>query len=127
MNRSFCCVAVAAFGLAASACALSFDSTNLGVPVTMASSARTPAAGTPFRVTRHALYIAWGAFTAGAPNLEDVLAGQTGAGSGVADLRIKVRARWSDLLVTALTAGVFSPRSITFEGVVVGQPAPATP
>jgi hypothetical protein len=119
-------VAVAAFGLAASGCALSFDSAHLGVPVTMASPARTPATGTPFRVTRHPLFIAWGAFTAGAPRLEDVLAGQVGAGAGtgVADLRVKVRARWSDLLVTVLTAGLFSPRSVTFEGVVVGQPAP---
>jgi protein-S-isoprenylcysteine O-methyltransferase Ste14 len=126
VNRSSSCVAVAAFGLAASGCALSFDSAHLGVPVTMASPAQTPTTGTPFRVTRHPLFIAWGAFTAGAPRLEDVLAGQVGAGAGVADLRIKVRARWSDLLVTALTAGLFSPRSVTFEGVVVGQPAPTT-
>ena len=127
MNRSFSCVAVAAFGLAASGCAMSFDSAQLGVPVTMASAARTPATGTPFRVTRHPVFIAWGAFSAGTPQLEDVLAGQAGAGVGIADLRIKVRARWSDLLVTALTAGLFSPRSVTFEGVVVGQPAPTTP
>lgn len=126
VNRSLSCVAVAAFGLAASGCALSFDSAQLGVPVTLASPARTPATGTPFRVTRHPLFIFWGAFTAGAPKLEDVLAGQVGAGGSVADLRIKVRARWSDLLVTVLTAGVFSPRSVTLEGVVVGQPAPAT-
>jgi hypothetical protein len=119
-------VAAAAFGLAASGCALSFDSAHLGVPVTMASPARTPASGTPFRVTRHPLFVVWGAFTAGEPSLEDVLAGQLGVGASVADLRIRVRARWSDLLVTALTAGLFSPRSVTFEGVVMSPPAPAT-
>lgn len=127
VNRFRCCVAVAAFGLAASGCALTFDSAQLGVPVTMASPAQTPAAGVPFHVTRHPLFIAWGAFSTGTPSLEDVLAGQVGAGTGIADLRIKVRARWSDLLVTALTLGVFSPRSVTFEGVVVGQPAPTVP
>ena len=42
-----------------------------------------------------------------------------GTGARVADLRIKVRARWTDLLVTGLTGGLFSPRSVTFEGVVV--------
>jgi hypothetical protein len=57
----------------------------------------------------------------GAPRLEDVVAGQLGAGASVAQLRIKVRARWSDLLITALTAGLFSPRTVTFEGVVVQQ------
>ena len=126
VNRFHSCVAAAAFGLAASGCALSFDSAHLGVPVTMASPARTPANGTPFRVTRHPLFVVWGAFTAGEPRLEDVLAGQLGAGASVADLRIHVRARWSDLLVTALTAGLFSPRSVTFEGVVVSPSAPAT-
>lgn len=126
MNRFHSSVAAAAFGLAASGCALTFDSAHLGVPVTLASSARTPASGTPFRVTRHPLFVIWGAFTAGEPHLEDVLAGQLGGGASVADLRIRVRARWSDLLVTALTAGLFSPRSVTFEGVVVAPPAPAT-
>lgn len=122
VNRFSSCVAVAAFGLAASGCAMSFDSAQLGAPVTMASPARTPANGTPFRVTRHPVFLMWGAFSTGTPRLEDVLAGQVGAGTGVADLRIRVRARWGDLLVTALTLGLFSPRSVTYEGVVVGQP-----
>jgi protein-S-isoprenylcysteine O-methyltransferase Ste14 len=123
VNRFHSCVAAAAFGLAASGCAMSFDASHLGVPVTMASAARSPASGTPFRVTRHPLFVFWGTFTAGAPNLEDLLAGQVGAGAGVADLRIKVRARWSDLLITGLTAGLFSPRTVTLEGVVVTPPA----
>jgi protein-S-isoprenylcysteine O-methyltransferase Ste14 len=127
VNRFHAFVAAAACGLAASGCALTFDSSHLGVPVTLASPAHAPATGTPFRVTRHPLFVVWGAFTAGAPQLEDVLAGQLGAGASVSDLRIRVRARWSDLLVTALTAGLFSPRSVTFEGVVVAPPAPTTP
>jgi hypothetical protein len=126
VNRFHASVAAAALGLAASGCALTFDSSHLGVPVTLASAAHAPAEGTPFRVTRHPLFVVWGAFTAGAPQLEDLLAGQLGAGASIADLRIRVRARWSDLLITALTAGVFSPRSVTFEGVVVGQPTPTT-
>jgi len=42
-----------------------------------------------------------------------------GTGSRITNLRIKVRRRWPDLLITALTAGVISPRSVTFEGVIV--------
>ncbi len=119
MNRFPHGVAVAVLGLAACGCALTFDSTRLGVPVTMAASAQAAPAGTPFRVTRHPVFVAWGAFTVAGPRLEDVLAGQVGAGSGVANLRIRVRARWSDLLITGITAGFFSPRSVTFEGVVL--------
>lgn len=121
MNRFRACVVAAALGLAAGGCALTFDSTHLGVPVTMAGAAQTPVVGTSFRVNRHPVFLGWGAFTVGAPRLEDVVAGQVGAGASVAQLRIKVRARWSDLLVTALTAGLFSPRTVTFEGVVVQQ------
>ena len=119
MNRFCVCVVAVALGLAGGGCALSFDSTHLGVPVTMAGAAQTPAEGTPFQVNRHPVFAAWGAFTVGAPRLEDVVAGQLGTGAGVAQLRIKVRARWSDLLITALTAGLFSPRTVTLEGVVV--------
>jgi len=36
----------------------------------------------------------------------------------VADVRIRVRSRWSDVLITALTAGLIVPRTVTFEGVV---------
>jgi len=104
-------------------CAMAFDATDLGVPTSMAESARTPAQGTPFRVTRHPVYLLWGLAAASRPNAEDVLAGQVGTGRRVANLRIKVRARWSDLLVTVLTAGLASPRSVTFEGVVVSDTA----
>ena len=124
MNRLFAGVAVAALGLTAGGCAMTFDSTRLGVPVTMAGPAQAAATGTPFRVTRHPLFVVWGAFTAAAPRLEDVVAGQVGAGSGVANLRIRVRARWTDLLITGLTAGLLSPRTVTFEGVVLPPTAP---
>jgi protein-S-isoprenylcysteine O-methyltransferase Ste14 len=114
-------VAAAVLSCTMAGCALTFDSTHLGVPVTMAGDARAPANGTPFYVTRHPVFVGWGLFTIGRPRLEDVLAGQVGIASGVAELRIRLRARWSDLLITGLTAGLVSPRSVTFEGVVVGS------
>lgn len=110
-----------ALALAVSGCALTFDSSNLGVPVTMAAPAQGAPTGTPFQVTKHPVFLMWGLFGAGQPSLEDVLAGQAGTGASVANLKIRVRSRWSDLLVTALTLGVFTPRSVTFEGVVVGR------
>jgi len=108
-------------------CALSFDSTKLGVPVSLAGAAPAPASGTPFRVTKHPVFVFWGAITAAPPSLEDVLASQVGTGARIAELRIKVRARWSDLLITGLTGGLFSPRSVTFEGVVVPAPPAGSP
>ena len=120
-------IAAAVFGVGASGCAMSFDSTHLGVPVTMASAASNTTAGTPFHVNRHPVFIGWGLITAANPNLEDVLAGQVGNGAGVTNLKIRVRARWSDLLITGLTFGLFSPRTVTFEGTVQAAPAAATP
>ena len=117
---------LAALALTLSGCALTFDATDLGVPTSLAESARTPAQGTAFRVTKHPVFLLWGLAGASRPNAEDVLAGQVGTGARVANLRIKVRSRWSDLLVTGLTAGLISPRSVTFEGSVVpgGATAP---
>ncbi len=100
-------------------CALTFDATELGVPTTMSESAVAPAQGTRFRITKHPTFLLWGLVGASRPNVEDVLAGQVGTGARIADLRIKVRSRWGDLLVTALSFGFLAPRTVTFEGVVV--------
>ena len=116
--------------LTLSGCALTFDATDFGVPTSLAESAQTPPQGTPFRVTKHPVFLLWGLAGASRPNAEDVLAGQAGTGARIANLRIKVRSRWSDLFVTALTAGLISPRSVTFEGIVVpatGTGAPPAP
>ncbi len=112
---------VIALALAATRCANTFDSSHLGVTATMAEPAQTPATGTPFRVTKHPVYLVMGLFPVAQPNIEDLLAGQLGGGASIASLRIRVRSRWSDVLVTALTAGIVVPRSVTYEGVVVGR------
>jgi protein-S-isoprenylcysteine O-methyltransferase Ste14 len=119
VTRSIARAGLVALALTVSGCALSFDSTELGVPTSMAEPAATPVQGTPFKVTRHPVYLLWGAVAVSSPNAEDVLAGQLGTASRVANLKIKVRSRWSDLLVTALTFGTIVPRSVTYEGVVV--------
>ncbi|HXJ29910.1 MAG TPA: hypothetical protein VNG35_04700 [Gemmatimonadales bacterium] len=120
-------IATALLGLAAGGCALSFDSAHLGVPVTMAGAATSQTTGTPFRVNRHPVFMAWGLITIGSPNLEDVLAGQVANGAGVTNLKIHVRARWTDWLITGLTFGLFAPRTVTFEGTVQGAAAPVSP
>jgi len=102
-----------------SACANTFDATRLGVPVTMASGADTPAQGTSFQVTGHAVYGIWGVFKFSEPSLKKSLGSQLVGGSSVADLKIKVRSRFFDVLITGLTLGLIVPRSVTFEGVIV--------
>jgi hypothetical protein len=100
-------------------CAMTFDTTTLGVPVTLASPAGQPPKGARFSVTSRAVYALWGLAKLKEPSLRKALAAQLAGGSGVADLKIKVRSRWSDVLITALTAGLIVPRAVTFEGVVL--------
>lgn len=99
-------------------CAQTFDATALGVPATLASPTGQPPQGDRFSVNSKAVFGFWGALRFKQPSLQKALAAQLGGGSGIADLRIRVRSRWSDLLITALTAGLVVPRSVTFEGVV---------
>jgi hypothetical protein len=106
------------FSVVLTACAETFDATNLGVPATLAAPAGQAAEGSRFRVTTHAVYGLWGLATIKQPSLRKTLAAQLAGGSGIADLKIKVRSRWSDVLITALTAGLIVPRAVTFEGVV---------
>ena len=119
MTRSIARAGLAALALTVSGCALTFDSTELGVPASLAESAQNPPQGTAFRVTRHPVFLLWGLVPVSRPSAEDVLAGQVGTGARIANLRIKVRSRWSDLLITALSFGAIVPRSVTFEGMVV--------
>ena len=104
------------FGLGG--CAQTFDATTLGVPATLASPAGQPPAGDRFRVSSKAVFGLWGLVRFKEPSLRKALASQLGGGAGIADVKIRVRSRWSDLLFTVLTAGIIVPRSVTFEGVV---------
>ncbi len=100
-------------------CAETFDATTLGVPVTLASPAGEQPEGARFRVTSHALYGFWGLARIKDPSLRKALAAQLAGGSGIADLKIKVRTRWTDILVTALTGGLIVSRAVTYEGIVL--------
>lgn len=99
-------------------CAQTFDAATLGAPATMASPAGQPAAGDRFRVSSHALFAFWGIAKLKEPSLRKALAAQLGGGSGIADVRIRTRSRFADVLFTVLTAGILVPRTVTFEGVV---------
>ncbi|MDQ3138346.1 MAG: hypothetical protein M3Q93_12280 [Gemmatimonadota bacterium] len=101
-----------------SGCALSFDATALGVPATLASAAGQPPAGARFAVSSKAVFGLWGLARLREPSLRKALAAQLGGGTGVANVKIRVRSRWNDVLFTMLTAGLIVPRTVTFEGVV---------
>ena len=111
---------VVSLALATGGCALTLDARSLGAGVTVASPASPPPAGSEFHVSEKAVYILFGAITASEPSLQHVLAGQLGGGASIANLRVKVSSRFTDILVTLLTAGIIVPRTVTFEGVVVG-------
>lgn len=100
------------------ACAETFDATTLGVPATLAVPAAQPVEGSRFSVTQRSVYGFWGIATIKSPSLRKALAAQLAGGSGIVGLKIRARSRWSDVLITALTAGLIVPRSVTFEGVV---------
>ena len=99
-------------------CAQTFDATTLGVPATLASPAGQTPPGDRFAVTSKAVFGLWGIARLKEPSLRKALAAQLVGGGGVADVKIRVRSRWTDVLFTVLTAGLIVPRTVTFEGVV---------
>jgi len=108
---------------ALSGCALTFDATALGVPATMATAATRPAAGDTFNIHSKAMFLFWGLYASSEPSLEHALEGQVAGGRTVQNLRIRVYRRWSDLLITALTAGFVAPVSVTFQGILTAPPS----
>lgn len=123
MKRILASATVVALALYTSGCAASFDTSHLGVTATMAEPAQAPASGATFRITKHPVYFLMGLIPIGQTNLDDLLAGQLGEGGSIAGLKIHVRSRFPDVLVTVLTLGLVAPRSVTYEGVVVGKAA----
>ena len=106
---------------ALAACAQTFDATTLGLEATMSSPASAAPQGEAFRVSKKSVYFFAGLVSASKPSLQNVLASQVTGNARVADLKIRVRSRWSDVLITVLTAGLIVPRTVTYEGVVVGR------
>lgn len=123
MKRILARATVVALALTTSGCAASFDSSHLGVTATMAEPAQPPTTGSAFRITKHPVYLFMGLFSMGSSNMEDLLAGQLGTGASIANLKIHVRSRWHDVLITVITVGIVAPRSVTYEGVIVGKAA----
>jgi hypothetical protein len=102
-----------------SGCVHTFDTTTLGVPATMSVAADQPVEGSRFQVTSRAVYAFWGLAKVKDPSLRKALAAQLAGGRRIVNLKIKVRSRWNDVLLTVLTAGLLVPRAVTYEGVVV--------
>jgi len=99
-------------------CAETFDATTLGVPATLDSPGGQPPPGDRFKVSSKEVFGLWGIARIKQPSLRKALAAQLAGWSGVADVKIKVRSRWSDVLLMVLTGGLIVPRTVTFEGVV---------
>jgi hypothetical protein len=100
-------------------CALTFDATTLGVDAGMSAPAGTAVQGEAFEVSGSAVYLFGGLLPVARPSLRRVLAAQVTSDARVANLRVRVRSRWSDVLITVLTGGLVVPRSVTYEGVVL--------
>jgi hypothetical protein len=119
MRRSTILLALALSTL--SACSMTFDASKLGVPVTMGSKAGTPAKGQPFKVSSGSLWVLWGAIPVKKPSLRGPLGSQLVGGQSIEDVKITVGSRWYDVLISVVTLGLITPRTITMEGVVVGD------
>ena len=124
MSRILRTSVLAALVLAASGCAQTFDATSLGVPVTMASDAGLVPQGTAFKVQATALWFAWGTIPVSTPDLRKTLSAELVGGRSVANLKIKTGSSLMNAIITVGTLGIFAPRTITFEGVIVGGPTP---
>ena len=105
----------------AGGCAQTFDATTLGIDASMSAPVSVQVQGEEFKVNKKAVYFLAGIIAASKPSLDDVLASQVTGDARVTNLRIEVRSKPTDVLITILTLGIIVPRTVTFEGVVVGR------
>lgn len=105
----------------ATACSQTFDAVTLGVPVTMAAAPGEAAQGKPFKMSSHTVHGLWGLVTISQASLRKGLATQLVGAEQVANLKIRTKSRWFDVVLTGLTLGLIVPRTVTYEGVVIGR------
>lgn len=117
-------VTLAALLFGAAGCAQTFDATTLGVPATLAADNAAAPQGTAFTVNAKAVWAAWGMIPVSQPVLRKALASQLVGGQSIANVRIRTHTSIFDGVISLVTFGVLVPRSVTYEGVVVGAPAP---
>ena len=110
---------IALAALLSGGCAQTFDASVTGVETVMASPGAVPPDGERFSVTKTSVFALWGAVALSHASIDGVIASQVQGTQQVADLRIKVRSKFKDVLITVLTLGIIVPRSVTFEGVIV--------
>ena len=106
---------------AATACTQTFDAVTLGVTVTMAAAPGEAVQGEPFKVSSHTVHGLWGLVTISEANLRKGLATQLVGAEQVANLKIRTKSRWFDIVLTGITLGLIVPRTVTYEGVVIGR------
>lgn len=107
--------------VAATGCVQTFDAATLGVPVTMAAAPGEVPPGKPFKLTTHTVHGLFGLVTISQANLKKGLATQLVGAQQVAQLKIKTRSRFFDVIITGLTLGLIVPRTVSYEGVVIGR------
>jgi hypothetical protein len=98
-------------------CSTTIDATTLGVPASLASAAGQRPVGEPFKIGTHAVFGFWGLASLKKPAVDKILASQLVGKTALADIRVRIRSSWSDVLITVLTGGLVVPRSVTIEGV----------
>lgn len=111
--------ALALLGLAA--CTQTFDATSLGVPATMAAPAGDVSPGTAFSVRSHTVHAFLGVLTISQAKMPKSLASELVGGSQISQLKIRTKSRLMDLIVTGITLGLIIPRTVIYEGVIVGR------
>ncbi|MGH7732570.1 MAG: hypothetical protein ACREOE_02430 [Gemmatimonadales bacterium] len=113
--------ALPALLLVLAACAQTFDATSLGVSATLASDVTAPAQGVHFQVSATQVWFGWGLLSVNEPTLKDALAAQLVGGKSVADVKIRTHSKFGNVLVTILTGGLLVPRTVEFDGIIVGD------
>jgi len=127
LRTPFRTTALAVALLATAGCAQSFDAATLGVPATLATANAGIPAGTAFNVRAKALWAAWGLLPVSQPDLRKVLAAELVGGRSIANIRIHTHTSVLDGIISLGTVGLLVPRSVSYQGIVVDAPTPATP
>ena len=116
MRKAIATVIIFVFAIGIVGCAAIPMQSNLDKPVSMTDMNETPVKN--FVSENKAIWLFWGLIPVAVPELDGVIVPEIAGHNGIQNMKITTAYDFIDLVVTALTDGIVTMRTVTVEGEI---------
>lgn len=116
MRKVLLAITTLAVIIAVAGCATLPMESNLKKPVSMTTIENNPTRTKEFFAEGRAIWLFWGLIDLSLPAFDEVIGPEIADHAGVQNLKITTQSTFIDVVVTGLTDGIVTMRTVTIEG-----------